>query len=174
MDGTADQRITIRGAGGSANRDNVVVRGAGEINIFEINHDYYTIEVCVLLLRGQFIGAHSPLSTNIRVTVLGFVFRKCWSGSMGLGISIDIRARHEIVQFRGPSRKHSVWTITYLYANSPCGLMKASMYPVIHMVVNAVGAAYKPVAPIIVSISCFRFCSTPSVGFHHQRGKFEP
>lgn len=54
VDGTADQRITIRGAGGSANRDNVVIRGAGENRIFEINHDYYTIEVCVLRLRGQY------------------------------------------------------------------------------------------------------------------------
>lgn len=47
MDGTADAKITVKGAGGSSNRDNVVLRGSGEsTRIFEIKHDHYIIKVC--------------------------------------------------------------------------------------------------------------------------------
>lgn len=53
VDGTADERITIRGAGGWTNRENVVLRGAGKDRVLEINHDFYTIQVCLLLLRGR-------------------------------------------------------------------------------------------------------------------------
>lgn len=51
VDGTADERITIRGAGGSSNREDVVIRGGGEGRVFQIQHDYYTIEVRVVLSR---------------------------------------------------------------------------------------------------------------------------
>ena len=38
--------ITIRGAGGTDDRDNVVLRGDGTSSrVFEVKHDYYIIEV---------------------------------------------------------------------------------------------------------------------------------
>ncbi|CAM9466770.1 unnamed protein product, partial [Ectocarpus sp. 4 AP-2014] len=44
-DGTADMPITIRGAGGTDDRDNVVLRGAGtSTRVLEIKHDYYIVE----------------------------------------------------------------------------------------------------------------------------------
>lgn len=51
VDGTADQRITITAAGGSANRDSVVLRGGGDSRVFEVHHDFYTIEVRELLSK---------------------------------------------------------------------------------------------------------------------------
>ena len=46
VDGTASNPITIRGAGGTSNRDNVVLRGEGvNKRLFEIMHDFYIIEV---------------------------------------------------------------------------------------------------------------------------------
>ncbi|CAM9164263.1 unnamed protein product, partial [Ectocarpus sp. 12 AP-2014] len=45
IDGTADMPITIRGAGGTGDRDNVVLRGDGTSSrVFEVKHDYYIIE----------------------------------------------------------------------------------------------------------------------------------
>ncbi|CAN0109680.1 unnamed protein product, partial [Scytosiphon promiscuus] len=45
VDGTASKPITIRGAGGTAKRENVVLHGKGDSSrIFEIKHDYYIIE----------------------------------------------------------------------------------------------------------------------------------
>ncbi|CAN0114344.1 unnamed protein product, partial [Ectocarpus fasciculatus] len=45
IDGTADMPITIRGAGGTGDRDNVALRGDGSSSrVFEIKHDYYIIE----------------------------------------------------------------------------------------------------------------------------------
>lgn len=44
VDGTEDARITIKGVGGT---ENVIVRGSGDgSRLFEIMHDYYTLEVC--------------------------------------------------------------------------------------------------------------------------------
>ncbi|CAM9465330.1 unnamed protein product [Ectocarpus sp. 6 AP-2014] len=44
-DGTADMPITIRGAGGTNDRANVVLRGDGiSSRVFEIKHDYYVVE----------------------------------------------------------------------------------------------------------------------------------
>ncbi|CAM9802332.1 unnamed protein product, partial [Ectocarpus fasciculatus] len=44
-DGTANNPITIRGAGGTDDRDNVILRGAGtSTRVLEIKHDYYIIE----------------------------------------------------------------------------------------------------------------------------------
>ncbi|CAM9196305.1 unnamed protein product [Ectocarpus sp. 13 AM-2016] len=44
-DGTADMPITIRGAGGMDDRENVVLRGDGTSSrVLEIKHDYYIIE----------------------------------------------------------------------------------------------------------------------------------
>lgn len=46
IDGTAANPITIRGVGGTANRDNVVLRGTGDTSrVFQIMHDYYILEV---------------------------------------------------------------------------------------------------------------------------------
>lgn len=67
MDGTADARIIVKGAGGTSNRDNVVLRGAGgSTRMFEIKHDYYTIKVHVifaLLLKGApvYLPANSAM-----------------------------------------------------------------------------------------------------------------
>ncbi|CAM9848428.1 unnamed protein product, partial [Ectocarpus sp. 12 AP-2014] len=45
IDGTADMPIIIRGAGGTDDRDNVVLRGDGTSSrIFEVKHDHYIIE----------------------------------------------------------------------------------------------------------------------------------
>ncbi|CAB1121513.1 unnamed protein product [Ectocarpus sp. CCAP 1310/34] len=44
-DGTVDMPITIRGAGGTDDRENVVLRGAGtSTRVLEIKHDYYIVE----------------------------------------------------------------------------------------------------------------------------------
>ncbi|CAM9718747.1 unnamed protein product, partial [Ectocarpus sp. 8 AP-2014] len=44
-DGTADMPITIRGAAGTDDRENVVLRGDGTSSrVLEIKHDYYIIE----------------------------------------------------------------------------------------------------------------------------------
>ena len=40
------------------NKENVILRGAGAARVFEVNHDYYTIEVC--LLPSQDCGAAGP------------------------------------------------------------------------------------------------------------------
>ena len=46
VSGTADERITIRGAGGRSGRDSVVLRGAGDSSrVFQLMHEYYTLEV---------------------------------------------------------------------------------------------------------------------------------
>lgn len=46
VDGTENDRIVVRGAGGINNRENVVLRGAGDsTRVLEIRHDYYTFEV---------------------------------------------------------------------------------------------------------------------------------
>ncbi|CAM9851226.1 unnamed protein product [Ectocarpus fasciculatus] len=45
IDGTADMPITIRGAGGTNDRDNVILRGGGTSSrVLEVKHDYYIIE----------------------------------------------------------------------------------------------------------------------------------
>lgn len=45
VDGTSSERITIRGSGGTDNRGNIVLHGAGvRTRVLEIKHDYYTIE----------------------------------------------------------------------------------------------------------------------------------
>lgn len=44
--GTTESRITIRAQGGEANKDDVILHGAGEsTRVFELNHDFYTLEV---------------------------------------------------------------------------------------------------------------------------------
>lgn len=44
-DGTADDRITIQGAG-NTDKEKIVLRGTDANNrIFEVKHEYYTIEV---------------------------------------------------------------------------------------------------------------------------------
>lgn len=49
VDGTATERITIKGNGGTSNRENIVLRGEGLSNyVFELKHDYYTLEVRVV------------------------------------------------------------------------------------------------------------------------------
>lgn len=46
MDGDEGKRITLRGNGGTGNRQNVILRGAGTATrVLEIKHDYYTVEV---------------------------------------------------------------------------------------------------------------------------------
>lgn len=46
VSGTADERITIKGAGGRSSRESVVLRGAGgSSRVFQLMHDYYTLEV---------------------------------------------------------------------------------------------------------------------------------
>ncbi|CAM9258533.1 unnamed protein product, partial [Scytosiphon promiscuus] len=45
VDGTSSEKITIRGAGGTSNRDNVILRGAGNsLRMLQIMHDHYVIE----------------------------------------------------------------------------------------------------------------------------------
>eukprot|EP00904_Undaria_pinnatifida_P004130 jgi/Undpi1/13718/HiC_scaffold_9.g03371.m1 len=45
VDGTKGARITIEAAGGTSDRDNVVLRGTGEeARVFQVMHDYYTIQ----------------------------------------------------------------------------------------------------------------------------------
>lgn len=46
VDGEVDNRITVRGNGGTGSRGNLILRGEGSsTRVFEIRNDYYTIEV---------------------------------------------------------------------------------------------------------------------------------
>ena len=63
VDGTEDARITIRGVGGT---DNVILRGSGESSrLFQIMHDYYTLQVridflCLDFGQQFFLGSCYP------------------------------------------------------------------------------------------------------------------
>lgn len=66
IDGTENDRIIVRGAGGMSNREKVVLRGAGDsTRVLEIRHDYYTFEVRVQQrVEIQIVLRYSVRTTN--------------------------------------------------------------------------------------------------------------